>query len=451
MSPGMIDHVGAARVRPPRGSEGMHVDAVLGLSMTPTSVGLVLVEGQDADGATMDRDTFTVADGAIQSSEQATAAVLRTEAIAATRGLRLHSIGVTWSEDADAQASMLMKSLSDSGFDNVMAIRMPEATEALARGIAAVLGYSTTAVCVIEPDSVISLIVNTSDGAVQTAFNHAIDSDDALISWLNTVFTRADWAPEALVVVGSAGGFESIIPELEDVLSVPVFAPEEATLALARGAALASAQNTDMPLHLFDDDLHRDSGRHRAGDQSTQRRRALSRVGPVAMLAAGLVTFVVSVSIAISLQLSPTREAQPGPVPAARAEPPAAGRPSPPAMTPPVAIPPAPIVEAALPPPPPDVLPPVYDEPRVAIANNPAEAPQIDQAPAADPAPPVDVPIVDPVLTAPPAYTPPVTATPPIAGTPLPPYVAPPTVPPVPTKKPGILSRIKEKLIPGPG
>jgi hypothetical protein len=420
--------------------------------MTPTSVGLVLVEGQDADGATMDRDTFALAHGAIQSSEQATAAVLRTEAIAATRGLRLHSIGVTWSEDADVQASMLMKSLSDSGFDNVVAIRMPEATEALARGIAEVLGYATTAVCVIEPDSVITLVVNTSDGAVQTAFNHNITSDEGLISWLSTIFTRADWAPEALVVVGSAGGFESILHELEDALSVPVFAPEEAKLALARGAALASAQNTDMPLHLFDgfhdEAVGADSGRHRVAGRPTGRRRARSSAGPVAMLAAGLVTFVVSVSIAISLQLTPTREVQPSPVPAAKAERPAAARPSPPAMPPPVAIPPAPIVEAALPPPPPESLPPVYEEPPVAVADVPAEAPSVDQLPAADPsAPPADVPVVDPGLMAPAADTPP--ADTPIAGTPLPPYVAPPPVEPIPTKKPGILTRIKERLTPG--
>ncbi|MDT5398216.1 MAG: hypothetical protein QOK33_1447, partial [Mycobacterium sp.] len=36
----------------------MHVDAVLGLSVTPTSVGLVLVEGHDADGATVDHEAF---------------------------------------------------------------------------------------------------------------------------------------------------------------------------------------------------------------------------------------------------------------------------------------------------------------------------------------------------------------------------------------------------------
>ena len=411
------------------------MDAVLGLSMTPTSVGLVLVEGQDADGATMDRDAFTVETGAVPSSEQATAAVLRTEAMAATRGLRLHSIGVTWSEDADDEASILMQSLSDSGFDNVVAIRMPEATEALARGIADVLGYATTAVCVIEPDLVIVLTVNTDDGAVQTAFNHAIDSDESLISWLSTVFTKADWAPEALVVVGSAGDFEPILDRLEDALSVPVYAPEEAKLALARGAALASAQTTDLPLDLFADE--RPAGRHARLEQfdgpAADRRRTLARVGPVAMLATGVVTFVVSVSIALSLQFIPSRAPQPSPVPAVNAETQPAVR----AVPPPVAVPPVPVVEAALPPPeaPPVVEAPVFDE-------VPAEAPVLGDVPAAG----SDVPPAEAAPIAPPADQ-----APPMVGTPLPPSALTPPVPAVPAKKPGILTRIKEKLTPGPG
>jgi hypothetical protein len=415
--------------------------------MTPTSVGLVLVEGQDADGATMDRDSFAVAEGGIHTSEEATAAVLRTEAIAATRGLRLHSIGVTWSEDADLEASLLMESLSESGFDNVVAIRMPEATEALARGIAKVLGYATTAVCVIEPESVISLIVNTSDGAVQTAFNHAIDSHAALTSWLSTVFTRADWAPEALVVVGSVDDFEPVLHQLEDALSVPVFAPEEAKLALARGAALASALSTEMPIDRFDDgmvvDARNDPRRRHARADRNGRRRARSTVGPAAMLAVGAVTFVVSVSIAISLQLSPNRVAHPSePVPAATVEKPEAVRP---VLPPPVAIPPAPVVEAALPPSP-EAPPPVYDEPPVAIVDTPAEAPY-DQAPDAAPVDPALAPPVDPAL-APPVDP---SLAPPMQGTQLPPDVVPPLVQPAPAKKPGILSRIKEKLTPGPG
>lgn len=432
------------------------MDAVLGLSMTPTSIGLVLVQGQDADGATVDRDTFAVSDDAIETSEQATAAVLRTEAMAATRGLRLHSIGVTWSEDADTEASMLMQSLSESGFDNVVAIRMPEATEALARGIAEVLGYATTAVCVIGPESVITLIVNTSDGAVQTAFNHAIDSDEALIGWLSTVFTRADWAPEALVVVGSAGDVGSILTDLQDALSVPVFAPEEAKLALARGAALASAQSSEMPLdpfeHGFGDYAHNGgSGRHRTVQQPVERRRTLARVGPVAMLATGVVTFVVSVSIAVSLQLAPGREAQTSsPIPAARAETPAVVKAVAPAVPPPDAIPPAPVVQAALPATPAEAPPPVYDEPPAAIVDTPAEAPPVDQAPDAAPAyppaapAPIDAVPADPELAAPGVDQAPAIGTPPAPG-----YVSP--APVIPTKKPGILARIKEKLTPGPG
>jgi hypothetical protein len=430
------------------------VDAVLGLSMTPTSVGLVLVEGHDADGATMDHDAFDVHEGALPTSEQATAAVLRTEALAATRGRRLHSIGVTWSEDADAEASALMKSLFESGFDNVVPIRLPEATEALARGMAAVIGYETTAVCVIEPDSVITLVVNTSDGAVQTAFNHAIDSDESLISWLSTVFTKADWQPEALVVVGSAGGFESILPQLEDALSVPVFAPAEAELALARGAALASAQTIELPLdsgfgngldgrrdYAFTDDAP--AGRHRSDDRRTDqgrsddRRRPLGHVGAATMLAAGVLTFVVSVSIAVSLEFAPRRDAGPGdPVPAVNVpETPAAVKAIPPAMPPPVSIPPALAVEPALP-----AAAPIVDAPPPE-AVVPAEAPVIDEAPVAEPeAPPAEQPVVDPALAPPPPAG--------VVSPPLPGAVPQPDAT-IPTKKPGIWTRIKDRLKPG--
>jgi hypothetical protein len=412
--------------------------------MTPTSVGLVLVEGQDADGATMDRNAFDVPRGALDTSEQAAAAVLRTEAIAANRGLRLHSIGVTWSEDADVEASALMRSLSESGFDNVVAIRLPEATEALARGMAAVIGYETTAVCVIEPDSVITLVVNTSDGAVQTAFNHAIDSDESLISWLSTVFTMADWQPEALVVVGSAGGFESILPQLEDALSVPVFAPEEAELALARGAALASAQTIELPLVDLDADLGNafeadaSTGRHRSEAQAAAPRRApIGHKGAVTMLVAGVLTFVVSVSVAVSLEFTPRRPASSAdPVPAVAT--PAAVKAIPPALPPPVSIPPPQAVEPAPLPEAPVVDPAPPEASIPAEAPIIAEAPNTDQAPIVDPAaPPADLPVVDPALA------------PPAAGVVPPPAVVPPIESTMPTKKPGILSRIKEKLTPG--
>ncbi len=39
---------------------GVNVDAVLGVSLTPSTVGLVLVEGREADGATVDHDAFDI-------------------------------------------------------------------------------------------------------------------------------------------------------------------------------------------------------------------------------------------------------------------------------------------------------------------------------------------------------------------------------------------------------
>ena len=381
------------------------MDAVLGLSMTPTTVGLVLVEGQDADGATMDKDEFAVHDrglvSAVNTSEKAAAAVLRTEAIAAARGHRLHSIGVTWSEDADTEASLLLESLSESGFDNVVAVRLPEATEALARGIASVIGYKITAVCVIEPDAVVVLVVDTADGAVQTAVSHAVTTDEDLARWLSAIFAQADWQPEALVLVGSGSDLDAITPHLEDVLSVPVFVPAEAQLALARGAAIASAHGPDF----FLDESGEDSGRV----HTTPRRSwPMSHFGAAGvMLGVGVVTFVVSGSLAIGLQLTSGEGAKPAEKPPAAntSEAPAAVK----AVRPAPAAP-APTVEVALPPPPPAEIPP---PPEVAIEPVPVAEPLAPEAPAPDPLAPPD------------GSTPEGSAGPVPAGAPLPPGVTP--------------------------
>ncbi len=406
------------------------MDAVLGLSVTPSAVGLVLVEGQDADGATMDRDAFPVRtrgrSSPYQTSEKAAAAVLRTEAIAATRGHRLHSIGVTWSDDANTEASLLLKSLTESGFDNVVPVRLPEATEALAWGIAEVIGYETTAVCVLEPDTVIVLIVHMRGGAVQTAINHAIDTDERLIRWLSTVFTRADWQPEALVVVGSGAEVDEMMTSLEDALSVPVFAPAEAQLALARGAALASAHNNAESASVF---AHRPENWGERRSEEPRRRWSQGQAGPLAMLAAGAVTFVVSLSIAVSLQLAPNRDIRPvEPQPAAKTsdEMSAAVRHIPTAAPPPEAAP-APLVEAPPSPeaPPVEIAPPpVYSESPVSVPDAPA---LVSDVPPADAVPPAD-PALPPIAVAPPQD-----------------QLAPP-VPPAPVEQPSLLQRIKDRL-----
>jgi hypothetical protein len=406
------------------------VDAVLGLSVTPSAVGLVLVEGQEADGATVDRDAFEVGargrSSALQTSERAAAAVLRSEAIAATHGHRLHSIGVTWSDDANAEASLLLKSLSDSGFGNVVAVRLPEATEALARGIAEVIGYDTTAVCVLEPETVIALIVHLRDGSVQTSVNRRIVTEEDLVRWLSTLFTRADWQPEALVMVGS-GGDDELMPVLERALSVPVFAPAEAQLALARGAAMASAHNVDST---FVDDAHHFEQHFEQHQPEERRRRPRGQAGPLALLVAGVLTFTVSASVALSLQLVPKKEtaaSEPRPAAKVSPEPPAVvtQMQAPlPAAPPPEVAPPAEVTPVEAPPPPvssetPAGLP---DVPAAAADAPPVEGVPVD--PAAVPPPPEGAPLPPEQLSPPEALPPP----PPAEQAPAPP---PSDVPPV--------------------
>jgi hypothetical protein len=411
--------------------EGVRMDAVLGLSMTPTTVGLVLVEGHEADGATMDKDEFAVHErglvSAVNTSEKAAAAVMRTEAIAAARGHRLHSIGVTWSEDADTEASLLLESLSESGFDNVVAVRLPEATEALARGIAAVIGYEITAVCVIEPDAVVVMVVDTGDGGVQTAVNHAVTTDEDLARWLSAIFAQAEWQPEALVLVGSGSDLEAITPHLEDVLAVPVFVPAEAQLALARGAAIASTHGPEY----FVDQSGDDSGRVRT---APRRSSPFPRIGAAgAMLGVGVVTLVVSGSLAIGMQLTSKESPKPAEKPPAASSSDEsaavkAARPNPAA--------PAPSIEAVLPPPPSadPPPPPVYDVSPVPISESLApDAPAPEAAASADGSAPEGA-LAPNGVPLPPGVTDPA------------PGLVPAPVTPVPEQSGGFLRRIRDRL-----
>lgn len=278
------------------------MDTVLGLSMTPTTVGLVLVEGDGIDGATKGHDAFEVRRGGfspVTTSEFVAEALSRTQAIAG--GQRLQSIGVTWSDDASVEASLLLDSLADSGFDNVIPIRLPEATEAFARGIGQVIGSDVTAVCVVEPEAVVTLIVDAHEGAVQTAISHELQTDHDLIGWLSDLLSNSEWQPDGLVLLGSGDGLESIARRLEQVAGIPVFAPAEAELALARGAALASVNG----IGAFDDPLFALPALPVAPRRESKALRSVT-----VLLAGAVVAFVASASVAVGLELLPDRGSQ---------------------------------------------------------------------------------------------------------------------------------------------
>jgi hypothetical protein len=390
------------------------VDTVLGLAVTATNVQTVLVEGRGADGATLEHDEFDVfVDGvsAARASEQVAEAVLN---IAEADGHRLHSIGVTWSEDADLEASLVLDSLAGMGFANVVAVRSPHAAEALARSIGRVIGYQRTAVCVMEPDTVILSLVGTFDSDVETSVSHAIDSDEQLALWIGSIFEREDWRPEGLFVVGSVGGLDSVAVWLEEQLGLPVFDPPEAQLALAHGAALASASGP-VPLD--------------TGVTASPRRLP---VGPITMLVAGAVTFVVSVSLAVSPHLAPER----GSVPTVQRQVEnAAVTPAAPRVVAPQVVPrqvPPPVA-----PPSPEAVVPVPEAPLPDVVEElPPAVPEatLDEPPVYDPGPSIEAIV-------PPAPAAPVQPINPIAPPP-PAVVGPPAVP----EKPRLRDRIIDKI-----
>lgn len=375
------------------------MDTVLGVSVTPTNVRSVLVEGHSADGATLDHDEY-------DAFEEVGAALRRARDEAEADGRTVGSIGVTWSDDAELEASSVLDGMARAGLTDVTAVPLSEAVEVLAGSIGRVIGYQRTALCVVEPSTAVLGIVDTSDDSVDILISHAIDSDTALIDWVSAALAD-DMRPDGLFVVGSVPALDVAAGRLEAELGLPVANPPESELALAHGAALASADNSRLLPFDF-------------AMPVAARPRRNPVVGPMTLLVAGAVTFVISLSVAVSDQLLPTTDSvstQSRPVVKTAAEP--QSRPVPPLGTAPVpAAPPvvAPVVvQEALPPEPPvEALPPGPDY----------------SVPEYIPAPPP----VAPAPAPPPVYVPP----------PPPVYQA-----PVPEQR-GLWERFKDKLKPGP-
>jgi hypothetical protein len=312
------------------------VDLVLGLSISSTDVRWVLVEGATAEGATICRDAadFDTLD----------------DVLTAVGDNRLHAIGVTWANEAEAAASILLDGLADKGLYNVITVSDEEAADALATGIADRGGFTDAAVCLIEPDGALLTVVG-ANGATTEPVQPTADEIFATLD-------RSDARPESIFVLGSAADLQSVAASF-DGAGVPVITAAEADLALARGAALVSAGAVNALA----------ARPARWGKPSTV--AALTSV-----VAAAVVAFVVSLSAVLGIGLTPNRETPVAqPVPAA----------------PPPAPETHPIVEAAAP------LPDVPDA--IPMVVRPA-------APAPEPASVPPAPIYVPPAPAP-VYVPP--------------------------------------------
>ncbi len=351
------------------------MDLVLGVSMTSRAVRWVLVEGTTGEGTTVSRGTLGL-DEAVNPDALLDALLIDEP------DNRVHAIGLTWTNEATDAATGVLEALRARGCDNVIAVSELEAGDVLASGIAGIAEYEDVAVCIIEPDTAIVAIVD-SEGVTVDRLGRPPDGSDVveLPSSVMAMLELDDWHPDSIFVVGSAEDLDLIKSTLEAVTDAPVFSAAEADLALARGAALASARAVN--------------GLETAGSHRPSRVRALT-----AVLAAAAVTFVVSLSVALGLTLSPsvTEPQAANTEPAAEVPPPPSTRsatkvsnltaslraarpvvaqtivvaappapelapPARPAYTPPAYIPPAPAYVA--PAPPPVYVPPVAPQPRL--------------------------------------------------------------------------------------
>jgi hypothetical protein len=223
------------------------VETVLGVSMAPTTVRMVLVEGQNADGATVDEDNFAVANGedpaTFSAPNQVVAAILGTREGASEAGYDLLSTGVTWSDQSEA--AELRDALAARKVENVMLVSSFLAAAALAQAMGSAIGYARNALLYVEPDTATLAVVDTSDGSIIDVQREELpDDDDAAVAALINLVSVAEGLedqPEGVLVVGSGVDIPLIKPALEEATSLPLTVPEQPETALARGAALASA------------------------------------------------------------------------------------------------------------------------------------------------------------------------------------------------------------------
>ncbi|HEY2500467.1 MAG TPA: hypothetical protein VGI68_03355 [Mycobacterium sp.] len=407
---------------------------------------MVLVEGENGDGATVDEDNFDVSaqnDAAtVSAADQVVSAILGTREGAAEGGYQLASTGVTFTDPIEAAA--LRDALAAHKIENVMLVSAFLAAAALAQAVGNQTNYAQTALLYIEPNTATLAVVDSADGSIANVHREALpDDDDAAVAQLATMVSAAEaleTRPDAVFVVGSGIDVPLIKPALEAATTLPLTAAEEPHTALARGAALASAH---APLFVSstaarayaqdpgtgaiapfavapgyfefpagaeagdgalaysavgDDSADAYTGHHTAATTFVDagERRSFGLVGSV--LAGIFIVGVAALVVSLAIAIRPTAGVRPVPghdVVAPAQPAPAAPAPAPAAPAPAPAAPaPAP-VEAPAPAPPPVVAPAPAPVP---VQEAPAPAP-IPAAPAPAPPPvaPIPVPIPLPI------------------------------------------------------
>src|ERR1700722_7124993 len=225
-------------------ARGGAMDIVLGVSMAPTSVRMLLVEGENADGLTVEDNQFDIAtddDAAtLSAADQVISAILGTREGANEAGHALTSTGVTWTDPVDAAA--LHEALATRKIENVMLVSAFMAAAALAQTVGNTVGYHHTALLFLERDTATLAVVDSADGAISDVHKELIPGDSvAELAGMLAGLDELETQPQSVFIVGTGVDVAAIKPQLETLTALPITAAEEPETALAWGAALASA------------------------------------------------------------------------------------------------------------------------------------------------------------------------------------------------------------------
>jgi hypothetical protein len=150
---------------------------------------------------------------------------------------------VTWTDPVEADA--LRDALAAHKVENVMPVSAFMAAAAMAQAVGSATNCARTALLFVEPTTATLTVVDSSDGSIADVQRQPLpEGDDAVRAELAAMVSGAqamEARPESLFLVGSGVDIPLIKPALEASTSLSVTAPEEPETALARGAALASA------------------------------------------------------------------------------------------------------------------------------------------------------------------------------------------------------------------
>jgi hypothetical protein len=335
------------------------VDIVLGVSLAPETVRMVLVEGEGAGGVTVDQADFPMP--GVAAVDQVIEAILGTRESAAESGYQLRSSGVTSTDQSAAVA--LRNALAARKIEDVMLVSAFMAAAALAQAVGSATNCARTALLFVEPATATLAVVDTSDGSIADVHRKPLpNGDGAALAELAAMVATAESMrarPDGVFLVGSGVDIPHIKPALEAATSLSVTAPEEPEMALARGAALASANEhlgapSTVELPYVQDPVRELAYSAEAepapGDYpehgERRSRKMLAIFGATAIFVVGAVALTVALAVGIrphvdqrpdvgknvvapATQAAPPPKAPPPAPPAAPAPPPAPAAPNP--------------------------------------------------------------------------------------------------------------------------